>query len=65
MMGSIMGDKDSGGYLPCLMCDADVPVTRAEVNQSVYCSFCLMSMKLKQKEKVKEDEDDLYFEEDY
>ena len=60
-----MGDKSSGGYLPCLMCDADVPVTREEIGQEVYCSYCTMSMKLKQKEKKKEDDEDLYFEEDY
>ncbi len=60
-----MSDIDSGGYLPCLMCDADVPVTREDIGQEVYCSFCQMTMKLKKKEKKKEDEEDLYLEEDY
>lgn len=61
-----MRDKDSGGYLPCLMCDADVPVTREEIGEAVYCSYCQMTMKLKKKEKKKEeDEEDLYLEEDY
>jgi hypothetical protein len=59
-----MVDSSSGGYLPCLMCDADVPVTRAEIGEAVYCSYCQMSMKLKEKEKKRDDDEDLYFVED-
>jgi hypothetical protein len=55
-----MGDNDLGGYLPCLMCDAEIPVSRDEVGQDVYCSYCMTSMKLRKDEK----EDDLYLEED-
>lgn len=55
-----MGDKNLGGYLPCLMCDAEVPVSKEDVGQDVYCSFCQLSMKLRQDDK----EEDLYLEED-
>lgn len=65
--GAIVGDKNSGGYLPCLMCEADVPVSRSEVGKAVYCSYCQVSLKLKQKQqkKKKDDDEELYFEEDY
>lgn len=55
-----MGGEDSGGYLPCLMCDADVAVSKKDVGQDVYCSFCQVNMKLRNNEK----DDELYLEED-
>lgn len=60
-----MENVDSGGYLPCIICDADVPVTRADINKEVYCSYCQITLKLKEKDKKKEGDEDLYFEEDY
>ncbi len=61
-----MVGKGSDGYLPCLMCDAEVPVTKSDVGQAVYCSYCQVSLKVHQKEKKKKDDDeDFYFEEDY
>jgi hypothetical protein len=55
-----MVDNDSSGYLPCLMCDAEVSVSADDIGQDVYCSYCQISMKLRQDKK----EDDLYLEED-
>ena len=42
------------------MCDAEIPVSTDDIGQDVYCSYCQISMKLRQDEK----EDDLYLEED-
>ncbi len=60
-----MAVDDSGGYLPCLMCDAEVPVSRSDINESIYCSYCQVGMKLKEKKKKDEDDEEFYFEEDY
>ena len=55
-----MSSEGFSGYLPCLMCDAEVPVSKEDVNQDVYCSYCQMSMKLRESEK----EEEFYLEEE-
>ena len=55
-----MVGNSSNGYLPCLMCDAEVPVSSEDVDKEVYCSFCQIQMKVRRDEK----EDDLYLEEE-
>ncbi len=60
-----MVNQGSGGYLPCLMCDAEVPVSKSDVGDAVYCSYCQVSLKVMQKDKKKDDDEEFYFEEDY